>query len=64
MGLRDQIKQKLRSVLNRLSGEYSAGADAIQPAPAADSGSDPGPAPADTPEVKVTRARLRRPPGE
>ena len=61
MGLRDQIKQKLRSVLNRLSGEYSAGADAIQPAPA-DSGSDP--APADAPEVKVTRARLRRPPGE
>ena len=63
MGLRDQIKKKLQGVLNRLSGEYSAAADAVATPPDADS-----PASADTGtaggDVKVTRARLRRPPGE
>lgn len=54
MGLRDRVKRSLRSVMDRFSGEYSAAATEIRPdAPAA---ADQAGA-----EVKVTRARLRRP---
>ena len=52
MGLRDTLKKKLSTVVNRLSGEYSAGSSEIRPdTPPVVSGE----------EVKVTRARLRRP---
>ena len=58
MGLRDSLKKSLRSVFNRLSGEYSAAETEIRP----DTGQDPQTATDTT--AKVTRARLRRPPGE
>jgi hypothetical protein len=56
MGLKDTLKKKLRSALNRLSGEYSA----VAPEELI---------PYDVPgkvdeSVKVQRARLKRPPGE
>lgn len=54
MGLRDRVRSSLRTVLDRFSGEYSAGAGEIRP--------DEAPsAPAPAGEVKVTRARLKRP---
>jgi hypothetical protein len=52
MSLRDTLKKKLQTVVDRLSGEYSAGSGEIRP----DTGPKEGEA-----EVKVTRARLRRP---
>jgi hypothetical protein len=53
MGLRD----RLRNLKNRLSGEYSAAETEIRQPP-------PEPTPSmPTGEVKVTRARLKRPPG-
>ena len=54
MGLRDKLKGSVRSVLNRFSGEYSAAQDAVRP-------DDPPAAPAAAGDVKVTRARLKRP---
>lgn len=54
MGLRDKLKGSVRSVLNRFSGEYSAAQDAVRP-------DDPPAARSDGGDVKVTRARLKRP---
>lgn len=54
MGLRDKLKGSVRSVLNRFSGEYSAAQDVVRP-------DDPPATPAEGGEVKVTRARLKRP---
>lgn len=53
MGLRDSIKKKVMTVVNRLSGEYSAGSAEIRPDTDANREREG--------EVKVTRARLRRP---
>lgn len=55
MGLRDRI----RKIVNRLSGDYSAGETEIRPPPPESAQPTP---PAG--EVKVTRARLKRPPGQ
>jgi hypothetical protein len=56
MSLTDRLKSSVKKVINRFSGEYSAAETEIRE-----------PSPADTPaaggEVKVTRARLKRPPG-
>jgi hypothetical protein len=54
MGLRDRLKSSVRSLMDRFSGEYSAAETEIRP--------DDPQAPA-TPgsDVKVTRARLKRP---
>ncbi len=58
MALRDLVKRSVRTVLDRFSGEYSAGQTEIRP-------DDPQAASVDTrTDVKVTRARLKRPPGE
>lgn len=54
MGLRDRVKSSLRSVMDRFSGEYSAATTAIRP-------DDPAASGAAAAEVKVTRARLKRP---
>lgn len=59
MSLRDRLKSSVQRVLNKFSGEYSAAETEIRT-----------PSPEETPrataggEVKVTRARLKRPPGE
>ena len=53
MGLRDTLKKKLLTAVDRLSGEYSAGSSEIRP--------DTAPREAGGGEAKVTRARLRRP---
>ena len=60
MSLRNRLKTSVSRVLNKFSGEYSAAESEIrQPAP------DESPtAAAAGGEVKVTRARLKRPPGE
>jgi hypothetical protein len=54
MGLRERLKGAIQSIAERFSGEYSAGAAAIRP-------DDPAAATTDGGDVKVTRARLRRP---
>lgn len=54
MGLRDSLKNTVRSVLNKLSGEYSAGAAEIRDPP-------PESTPVAGGDVKITRARLKRP---
>lgn len=54
MGLRDKLKGSVRSVLNRFSGEYSAAQDSVRP-------DDPPASRAEGGDVKVTRARLKRP---
>ncbi len=58
MGLRDRLLQRVRGVVDRFSGEHSAGSTSIRPddAPAA----SPAPGAGDS-DVKVTRARLKRP---
>jgi hypothetical protein len=58
MALREMIKKKLRAVLDQLSGEYSAGSKETATPPPESRPTTSGE------EVKVTRARLRRPPGE
>lgn len=58
MSLRARLKTSVQKVINKFSGEYSAAEGEIRP-----------PSPDDQPtstaggEVKVTRARLKRPPG-
>lgn len=54
MGLRDRLRSSVRTVMDRFSGEYSAASDNIKPP-------DPTEAPTPGGEVKVTRARLKRP---
>jgi len=53
MGLRDKLKNSVRTVLDRFSGEYSAGSGEIRP--------DDAPLPSEPGDVRVTRARLKRP---
>ena len=60
MGLRDRLKQSVRTVLDRFSGEYSAAADEVRPPDAAGT-PPPTPPPAAGEGVSVTRARLKRP---
>ena len=56
MSLRNRLKTSVQKVMNKFSGEYSAAETEIR---------EPAPEAAVTPgaEVKVTRARLNRPPG-
>lgn len=56
MGLRDSFKKKIQTVVDRLSGEYSAASTEVQNPPASTNENH-----ATGGEVKVTRARLRRP---
>ncbi len=56
MSLRDRLKTSVQKVMNRFSGEYSAAETEIREA-APEVAATPGA------EVKVTRARLNRPPG-
>lgn len=59
MSLRNRLKTSVQRVLNKFSGEYSAAETEIrQPSP------DEIPTATAGGEVKVTRARLKRPPGE
>lgn len=53
MGLRDRVLSSVKKAFDRFSGEYSAGQDEIRP--------DTPPTPGVAGEVKVTRARLKRP---
>lgn len=53
MALRDRLVSTVKKALNRFSGEYSAGQDEIRP--------DENPAAGVVGDVKVTRARLKRP---
>lgn len=55
MGLRDKLKDNVKRVLDRFSGEYSAGSDEIRE----EEGGPPKGEPAV--DAPVTRARLRRP---
>ncbi len=58
MSLRSRLKTSVQKVINKFSGEYSAAESEIRaPAP------DERPTPSGGGEVKVTRARLKRPPG-
>lgn len=58
MSLRTRLKDSVQKVLNKFSGEYSAAETEIRaPSPDEVSTATPGA------EVKVTRARLKRPPG-
>lgn len=54
MGLRDRFKSSVRSIVERFSGEYSAAAGEVRPDVPPVAGETGG-------EVKVTRARLKRP---
>lgn len=56
MALRDRLKKTVRTVIDRLSGEYSAASSEIQEPPP-----EWNATPAEGAEVKVTRARLKRP---
>ena len=56
MSLRDKLKSSVKNVLNKFSGEYSAAETEIRTPP-------PEQAPQAGGEVKVTRAKLNRPPG-
>ena len=58
MALRDLVKRSVRSVIDKFSGEYSAAQTEIRPDDPASSRADGGG------DVKVTRARLKRPPGQ
>lgn len=58
MGLRSSIRARVRAALDRLSGEYSAGTTALHP-DATPTGSQP-----EQQDVRVVRARLKRPRGE
>ncbi len=51
----DRFRSRVRRVLERLSGDYSAGAEEIRPDDAAPTSANSGA------DVKVTRARLKRP---
>jgi len=54
MGLRDRLKSSMQNLMNKFSGEYSAGEGEIRP--------DEGASRAVAGDgVKVTRARLKRP---
>jgi hypothetical protein len=57
MSLRDRLKTSVKKVINKFSGEYSAAETEIRaPDPSESTAAPSG-------EVKVTRARLKRPPG-
>lgn len=56
MSLRDTLKSSVKKVLNKFSGEYSAAETEIRTPP-------PEQAPQPGGEVKITRAKLNRPPG-
>jgi hypothetical protein len=56
MSIRDTLKSTVKKVLNKFSGEYSAAETEIRTPP-------PEEAPKAGADVKVTRARLNRPPG-
>lgn len=56
MSIASKLKDRVKRVLNKFSGEYSAAEVEIRP--------DTGASSAQAGEVKVTRARLKRPPGE
>lgn len=58
MSLRTRLKSSVQKVLNKFSGEYSAGETEIRPP-----SPDEQPVIATGGDVKVTRARLKRPPG-
>jgi hypothetical protein len=58
MPLRDLVKRSVRSVVDRFSGEYSAAQTEIRPDDPAATRVEGGQ------DVKVTRARLKRPPGQ
>ena len=56
MGIRDRLKNSVRSLVDRFSGEYSSASGEVRQ-------DDPPPEDHGNPqaEVKVTRARLKRP---
>ena len=56
MSIASKLKDRVKKVINKFSGEYSAAETEIRP--------DTGASSAKSGDVKVTRARLKRPPGE